>query len=137
MCFKLLCFPTNVTESQTIRFFIRDKLESIHKCIGQRKRAWRTPPHVWENKERSAPQWRLGRDKSGLEGLHNGLAKERSPGACMSTRAVGCSLEGSARNLELKMQRVFRRKTSQASGGFRLVSTEKHAAQAGDPPREL
>ena len=32
--------------------------------------------------------------------------------------------------------RVFSRKTSQASRAFTMVSTEKHAAQAGDPARE-
>ena len=39
------------------------------------------------------------RDKSGLKGLHNSLAKERASGACTPTRAVGCGLEGSVREL--------------------------------------
>ena len=91
-----------------------------------------------ENKKREerttvAPQQR---DKAGLKGLHNSLAKERSSSACTSTRAVGCSLEGSARKLKLRMQPVFSRKTGEASGAFTMVSTEKHAAHSGDPTRE-
>ena len=77
------------------------------------------------------------RGKSGLKRLHDSLAKERRSGACTSSRAVGCSLEGSARDLKLRMHRVFSRKTGPASGAHTMISTKKHAAQGGDPAREL
>ena len=45
-------------------------------------------------------------DESGLGNLHDGLAKQaRSPDSCTSTRAVGCSLRGSAQILQLKVER--------------------------------
>ena len=61
-----------------------------------------------------APQQR---DKSGLKGLH---AKERGSGACTSTRAVGCGLQGSARELKLRMLRVYRCSTEDGSGLWSL-----------------
>ena len=82
-----------------------------------------------EERTTVAPQQR---GKSGLKGLHDSLVKERRSGACTSTHVVGCSLEGSARNLKLRMHRVYSRKTSQASEAFTMVSAEKHAAQAGE-----
>ena len=80
---------------------------------------WQTPPDVRDQRreERTtvAPQ---RRGKSGLKRLHDSLAKERRSGACTSSRAVGCSLDGSARDLKLRMHRVFSRKTGPASGAL-------------------
>ena len=82
-----------------------------------------------------APQCR---DKSGLRGLHDSLAKERGSGACTSTRAVGWSLKGLARGFsqtqDAARAQVFSRKT--ASVAFTKVSTSEHAALVGDPARE-
>ena len=53
-----------------IAFFLRrDEIESSHKCFGQRRHVCQAPPDVREQKkERSAPQWRLGRETNQVSG---------------------------------------------------------------------
>ena len=77
-------------------------------------------------------------DGSGLGNLHDGLAEEAcSPGSCASTRAVGCSLRGSAQSSSSRSKGVFNGKTEHASGTFTMVSPKKCAAQARVRPPVL
>ena len=70
-------------------------------------------------------------DGSSLGNLHDGLTEAAPiPGSCTSTRAVGCSLRGSAQILYLLVERCVRLKS------VRVVMLDYGENVQGDPPSE-
>ena len=132
-------FPKRVGERDLlIAFFLRrDEIESSHKCFGQRRHVWQAPPDVREQK------WR-GAHHSGA------LAKRRIRSQAPSQQSRQgaqdrrvhvhpcCRLQPGRLGPQPQTQEAPRvqQEDESGSGAFTMVSTEKHAAQAGDPARE-
>ena len=82
--------------------------DDMVKAAREQSCKWWAPSAAQDRREGTLRVRRQREDGSGLGNLHDGLAAEESnAGSCTYTRAVGCSLRGSAQILQLKERCVI------------------------------
>ena len=99
-----ICIVTYSCSTTNHAFFADDMV----KVAREQSCTWWAPSAAQDRREGTLRVRRQREDGSGLGNLHDGLAAEGSnASSCTYTRAVGCSLRGSAQILQLKERCVI------------------------------